>query len=123
VTRHGLRTWGDLFTPRQKLCLLSFASMVYRAGKEMFKVDPCAESAKAVATCLSFLVDTLADYSSTICHWKSTTQQLVQTYSRQALPMVWDYPEPNPFGGASGDAAEILRKIHAVLARHEVTSQ
>ncbi len=36
------------------------------------------------------------------------TENLVDTFGRQALPMVWDFAEANPFGSASGDISSQL---------------
>ena len=43
------------------------------------------------------------------------------TYARQALPMVWDYSEANPFGGASGDVSMQLDLILDVID-HAISS-
>jgi adenine-specific DNA methylase len=39
---------------------------------------------------------------NTLCRWESTRQLIADVFARQALPMMWDYAELNPFGGGSG---------------------
>jgi adenine-specific DNA methylase len=58
--------------------------------------------AEAVSVYLGFLVGQLANHSSTICGWNSPNQQMRSTFSRQALPMTWDFAEVNPFSESSG---------------------
>ena len=39
-----------------------------------------------------------------------------ETFARQAIPMVWDYAESNPFGDAGGSFLTILDKIFMAIA-------
>jgi len=41
-------------------------------------------------------------FTNTLARWENTSEAVKQLYSRQALPMLWDYAEVNPFGGSSG---------------------
>ena len=59
--------------------------------------------AQAVAVYLAFAVDKGANYWSSLCAWHTGAEKLVSTFSRQALPMVWDYTETNPFSSSSGN--------------------
>jgi putative DNA methylase len=61
--------------------------------------------ADAVAVYLGFGVDKLSDRHSTLTRWDPTptASGIINTFSRQALPMTWDYAEGNPFSRASGN--------------------
>ena len=59
--------------------------------------------ADTVATYLALGVSRLSDYSSSICSWHSGRDTIRNVFSRQAIPMVWDYAETNPFSGSSGN--------------------
>jgi len=59
--------------------------------------------ADAVATYLSLSLDKAADRNTTLCSWENRMDRMRDTFGRQALPMVWDYAETNPFAGAGGD--------------------
>lgn len=112
VQPYGFRTWGDIFTPRQMLCLLSFAAVVREADHVMADLD--ADRRRAVATLLAVIVDRLTDFNSTGCTWNYTGGRGVKnTYSRGALPMVWDFAETNPF---NPDAASWVSGIEDVPA-------
>jgi len=109
VTRHGLTTFGDLFTSRQMLCLLTFAAAVREApqvivgqasveqassllestGKmPVLPGDYDEEQAKGVAMALAIAVDRVADRGSSLCHWDNAYTKTANTFGRQALPMV-----------------------------------
>ncbi len=59
--------------------------------------------ANAVATYLALALDKGADYWSSISSWHSTRQLVRNTFARQAIPMVWDYAEANPFSESAGN--------------------
>jgi len=104
VTRHGFATFGDLFTPRQMLCLLQFASVIRDAEGQMRTDGYDSEQGKAVTTFLAAILDRLADFNSSLCMFNYTGGRgVVHTFGRHALPMVWDFAETNPFNpeGAS----------------------
>lgn len=102
VTRHGLTTFGDLFAPRQILCLLSFAASVRESEKEMRRHGLEEGCIKAICTSLGLVVDKMADYSNTISRWGNDDEGIANAFSRQALPMVWDFAEASPLTDVTG---------------------
>ncbi len=112
---YGLTRFVDLFTPRQLLALLTFTAEVRRAHAAMLEAGIEPERAAAITTYLGLIVDRLADRDSTICHWDNTRETIANTYARQALPMVWDFVEVNPFGEASGGVLGALKWILEVM--------
>jgi len=111
---YGLTTFGDLFTPRQLLCLLTFAAAVRECVAELEREGVEGERAKAVASHLGVLVNRQADYNSTGCVWEVTGEFIAHTFGWQAIPMVWDFAELGPFGGASGSPEGALDWIVGV---------
>jgi putative DNA methylase len=108
LTRHGLTTFGDLFTNRQTLCLLTFAQAVQESVAEIKGVGCEDQRAKAVSTYLGILVDRQADKLSTFARWDNTRENCQGTFGRHAIGMVWDFVEPCPLGEASGGAEGAL---------------
>jgi putative DNA methylase len=102
VQRYGLTRWGDLFNARQQLALVTFADLVRRAHAQMLAQGADPEFAKAVATYLALGVSRLADRNSVLCRLISQTEAVGFTFSRQALPMLWDYLEMHPVLHPSG---------------------
>ena len=97
VQKYGMDRWRDLFSPRQALALVTLVRLVREAGERCRK-ECDAGLAEAVATCLALAVDRLADFNSSLCVLNVVGGRgVVHTFGRQALPMVWDFMETNPF--------------------------
>jgi hypothetical protein len=65
---------------------------------------------------MALAVDKLADKASSLCRWKPSAEYMAgNTYSRQALPIVWDFCEANPFGEVTGDWSEECNWIAEVV--------
>ena len=101
---YGLDTFGKLFNPRQALALVTFARLVGHAVPKITEETGDSEYAKAVSTFLALIHDRLANRCAVLCAWSNGAKyELVNhVFSRQALPMVWDYAEVNPFNASSG---------------------
>ncbi len=115
VHLYGLMEWGQLFNSRQALMLVTFTSKVRDAHQMILAETGDEDYARAVTTYLGLLVDRLADYSSTLCTWDNTTQTARNTFKRQAIPMVWDYPEANVFREPSGPWAGALGRVVDII--------
>lgn len=99
---YGLTTWGHLFTPRQLVALTTFSDLVGEAREQVLADGGDTEYADAIATYVALAVDRGADYWSSICGWHSSRELIRNTFARQALPMVWDFAEANPFSTSAG---------------------
>ncbi|MEA5467454.1 DUF1156 domain-containing protein [Spirulina sp. 06S082] len=114
---YGLNTFEKLFTPRQLLALMTFVKWVRLAHDELVQQDYEEDFAKAISTYLGILCNRLTDRGSTICRWDNLRDMSSNTFSRQALPMVWDFAENNPLGNASGNVNNALGWINSFLER------
>jgi putative DNA methylase len=114
VPPYGLTRFRDLFTPRQLATLCAFAQGVREIHDEMIAEGMEPERAEAVSTYLGLVLDRVLDRSSSLCHWHNTGQKVENTFARQALPMVWDFAEANPFAGSLGDAASYVNNVAAI---------
>ena len=119
VQAYGFEQWVDLFTNRQLVALTTLSELVSEArskvledalaagipaGERLEDGGSGAEAyADAVATYLALGVSRTADYSSNLCSWHNTGQKMRNLFSRQAIPMVWDYAEANLFSNSSGN--------------------
>lgn len=94
---YGMCKWGDLFMPRQALSLITLIRLIKKAGKKLtFAYN--SDFANAVHICLAMVLDRLADFNSSLCVLNVAGGRGVKnTFCRQALPMVWDFMETNPF--------------------------
>ncbi|MBI5293539.1 MAG: DUF1156 domain-containing protein, partial [Chloroflexi bacterium] len=113
--QYGLERFGDLFTSRQQLALLVFAKECKNACSTIREQSYSEDRVVTITTYLGILTDRLADYSSTLCTWENYGELIGHTFTRQALPMVWDFAETNLLGNASGNALSALNWITDVI--------
>src|SRR6266704_5575055 len=75
-----------------------------------------AAFADAVAIYLALAVDRMADRSSSICSWDTGYVKVRNTFARQAIPMVWDFAEANPFSESTGNFQGAIDWVAEVIA-------
>jgi putative DNA methylase len=111
---YGMTRFADLFTNRQLIALTTFSDLVTEARQQVLKDaiaaglpegtrlaaggTEAAAYADAVATVLGIVLSRGADLSNSMSSWNSTNENIRALFARQAIPMVWDYPETNPLG-------------------------
>jgi len=99
VQRYGMTRWRDMFTPRQLLTLATFGRLV----RDVMRDDRAPDGlGVAVRSCMALAVDRLADYQNTGCSWNPSGSALPHLFTRQALPIIWDFGEANPLAESSG---------------------
>ncbi len=105
---YGFETWGDLFNSRQKLALITFTERVRLAYKKMLEEGYEEEYAKAVCAYLGLGMSMMSSFCNSFARWENTSEAIKHLYSRQALPMLWDYAEVNLFSGSTGSLLTYL---------------
>ena len=115
VQRYGILKGGDLFNSRQKLTLITFVEKVRLCYEKILQVGLSEEYAKAVVSYLAILLDKLASSSNTLARWQPNGEKIADVFSRQALPMIWDYPEVNILEGASRSYDELSKDIFTII--------
>lgn len=125
VSNYGLDTYGDLFTRRQLVALTTFSDLIPEVRTRVQRdavtaglpddghgVSANGGSASgladAIVTYLALMIDNLADLNNSHSRWKLDRGCPVNLFARQAIPMVWDYPEANPLSESSGSFASQL---------------
>lgn len=115
-TLYGLDTFDKLFTPRQLVALTTFSDLVGEARARVeqdaraagLSPEQASAYADAVATYLAFAVDRLAMTGNSLVRWNPVGQKAQHAFGRQALPMLWDFAEPNFFGDATGSISAAI---------------
>lgn len=130
---YGMKQYGDLFTPRQLVALSTFSDLVQESRSQAIADAKAAgwpddgqslssgghgatAYGDAVAVYLAFVVDKTTDYWSSICSWHSSGEKMRNTFGRQAIPMVWDYAEANPFCSSTGNWIAMIDWTRKALA-------
>lgn len=114
---YGFRSWGDLFTTRQKVALFTLQKAVRKAYTEILKSHDEAYG-KAIFTLLAFAIDKQADYSSSLCRWVYDEGFVAATLGgEKKFPMLSDFAECNPIGTGSGSWGNQIDWIAKFLER------
>ena len=98
VQRYGMLRWGDLFTARQKMVLLTLSRL-------------CGgPSDNAISRCISTLLSGVIDRNVSLATWRPQADQekVEHLFARQALPMTWDFGEPSALSESTGSFSERL---------------
>ena len=144
VQGYGLDRWGDLFNARQLLALITFAEKVRavygaltsdpspgaagergaegaespspQAWGEGIGVRASSDFAEAVTIYLATAVDRFATHHCVLTRWRPDVLSFERSFDRQALAMIWNYGEVNPFSEARGSwnlesALEVLSQL------------
>jgi putative DNA methylase len=107
---YGMNRLGDLFTKRQLVMLNTFSELVSEA-RDLVRADAeraglaadgnglesggsgAAAYADAVSVYLGLSVSKLTSYHCTLGIWRAPDGKSGRAFGRQAIPMVWDFPE------------------------------
>ena len=117
---YGFYVWGDLFTSRQLVALTTFSDllskvreMVERDARDVGVVDNgirlrdggsgVVAYADTLVTYLAFVVDRCAARWLSLSPWNTSGEKIEHVFGRQAIPMIWDYAEANPFSTSTGN--------------------
>jgi putative DNA methylase len=109
---YGLTKFGDLYTHRQLVTLSTLTDLVQdvkikaisdakAAGmKDDGKgIDAGGTGAtaygEALSVYLSFVIDRCSDFNNSLTGWGQSNEKIMHLFSRQAIPMVWDFGEAN----------------------------
>ncbi|MEV7631205.1 DUF1156 domain-containing protein [Microbacterium sp. NPDC089318] len=133
VFRYGMTQFADLFTHRQLVALTTFSDLVTET-RERVLADAlsagqpegdrlesdgvsAAAYADAIATYLGLWIGRITNRSATLHVWNTQGEKIEQLFARQAIPMVWSFPEANLFSHSSGNAYGQLEYLVNALER------
>ena len=102
VQEYGITRYSQLFTHRQLTALTTFSALINDVREQVIADGGTKEYSEAVSVYLAFTVDKICSYSTSLCGWHNTRDGVNNLFGRQAIPMVWDYAESNPFSNSSG---------------------
>jgi adenine-specific DNA methylase len=120
---YGIDTFRGLFNNRQLYILGNLCEAVRAACDQMAVEGISSERAVAIATYLGICVDRIADYNSSFTSWVPKGEFHAHTFPRQALAMVWDYVEIDPFQDVSGSWKGAVRWIELAIRSCSASSR
>lgn len=136
---YGFMYWHELFTQRQLVTLTTLGDLVQeaishchvealRAGFANDSVGLDAGGigalayAQAVGVYLGLSTSKATMFINTLSRWRAGEGKSAPAFGRQAIAMVWDYADVNPFAGAGGDFQGIIDgSVRALLAFAPIT--
>jgi len=107
VQRYGMMQWGDLFTARQKVALITLGKLSYQ------KMNDCTRTVIALA------ISKQAERLSSGCSWITITQAPRGTFARGALPIVWDFLEIVPIINEFNDLIQKMAQVIQVFSNSQ----
>lgn len=113
VLGYGFKKFSDLISTRQQIALYTFSELLesvkLQVKEDAFKHfnDSKTEEfinkySKAVCVYLACSISRAADFWNNCTTWEPGGGFLAHLFTRQAIPMVWDYAEGNPFNSGTG---------------------
>lgn len=118
----GMATFGDLFTKRQLVALNTYSNLISEAREracsdaDKAKIAEPNEYADAVCVYLALAISKLSDIQNSLVSWKPSMVQVIHLFTRQAIPIVWDFAEPNLFAESAGDFGVTLSNMMRALS-------
>ena len=114
VPIYGINQWGKMFNKRQLLTIISIVDIIKNLNQNnSFSSE---EYEKSVGIFLAFGLTRMLDYYNTGSTWENTQERTAHLFSRQAIPMTWDYSELNPLTPTVGSWQSMaFRKIWKVI--------
>ena len=137
VTAFGIRTFGDLLSPRQRRTLATFSEviagttpLVHRDALAAGMADDgvgieqagngASAYAEAVTTYLALALSRMANRTTTMTTHNRANGSVEQSFIRPAYGFYGEFPEANPFSGSTGSWAGgvdyVVRALEALPA-------
>ena len=121
---YGLEKHSDLYTKRQLLALETFARCITDVRNDIFRAashdkdfiisfgeGAAEEYANAITYYLTFSLGKLADLNNALAAWGHIQECPLHLFTRQAIPMAWDFSEANPIGNSSGSWLTVSKGV------------
>ena len=116
VDGYGFDTWRRLFTNRQLTAVAAFLV----ASKDTVQLEQADENSDlwvdGIQAYLALMLDRLVNQNSTISRWNNRGEKVEGTFSRFALPIVWDFAETNPLSATTGGYQSALEWVSRVVS-------
>jgi len=105
----GITQWGEMFSSRQLLTLHTLVKIL-----DSFKANLAPESNeynKALLTYLGILLDRGTAISTSFGRWDVTREGIQSPFSKQAISMIFDFPEAYLLGNGMGSIKNQLEWV------------
>ncbi len=129
---YGMERFDQLFMPRQLLALTTFRDLIIEA-QDRIRKDALAAGltdddkpldkggtgalayAQAISVYLWCILARVVHYSSTVCAWLPKDSAIARTFTKQAIPITWDFAEGSVFGKCSTEWNQCCHVVSSCL--------
>ena len=98
VQNYGVTHWHQLFTQRQLTALTTFSDLLSEFKASIRVRD---EYADAICTYLALAIGRTVESHCSFTWWENLGEKIPPLFSRQAISMIWDFVEGNPFSNST----------------------
>ncbi len=104
---YGINEWGDLFTARQKIGVATIVRLIHNH----------TDMIPAVSEFSGLALSRFTDICNACCRWDSTKTQVRNLFTRQELPIMWDFAESSLLTEQAGDYSTTLNTMIRVVEK------
>ncbi len=115
VQAYGFTEWYQLFSDRQLVGLTTFSDLVNELVDNIEGTIADRDYSEALATYYSLAIGRGANVWSGITSWMNDREALRETFARQAVSMIWDQAEANPFSQSGGNFYASVERVAEVV--------
>ncbi len=101
VQAYGFEKWHQMFTQRQLLGLTTFSDLLKCARDRIARDGASTEYVNTIVTYIALVLGKVADGGCSFVRWQNAGASVAGLYSRQAVSMIWDFAETNPFSNST----------------------
>ena len=112
---YGVDEFHKLFTPRQLLSLSVYSKLLQKVYSLMLAMNIPSIISEAITGYLYCCVARLADRNSQVCRWQVGSNKIGNTFTRYALPFMWDFCEVMPWADSSGGFMQAVDWVAKVI--------
>ena len=101
----GINKWIEMFSNKQ---LFTIQNLINEYNNIKLELDLNQNYNKAILTYLAIWLDRIFIVQTSFGRWNVSGEKIEHPYSKQAIAMMFDYPEGNIFSGLTGSAKNQL---------------
>ena len=122
VQGYGITDWYELFTNRQLTALTIFSDLIADVRSQIARDGADDIYTDAVCTYLSLAIGKTAESGCSFTWWQNERDAIPTVFSRQSVPMMWDFAEANPFSNATQNWTSQVDGIARVIEKLPISA-
>lgn len=120
---YGFTRWAQLFNHRQLVVLNALIGSLRETVREFACTIDDGDYRETLAVYLSLWISKLSGLMNSMCRWYAGREAVRSPFSGQSIPMMWDYPEVNPFSNSPTGAMNQLDRMIEVIQRESTAAE